>query len=242
MSSKDKTLATFQIDRSKWTKFKKLAGNQSASSVLVQFIEKFLDNPRILEQSNYSETSKIEYQSIMDSRIKAIENQLSVIEAHDKELTVDLRANYITNLELTEILDRLKTLEDKLSDIEESNKESVTNSATESINNLENRYKELEARLIVIEKANYQLATNLAIESINNLEANLPSSITENINIEERDNQVREALEQAESKGKVIKKQIYQKAAELLNQWEVLDKSGNQGKWTWTKVRDYFKK
>ena len=51
--SKDKTLATFQIDKSKWSKLKRSTDNRSNSAVLVQFIEKFLDNPYILENSSY---------------------------------------------------------------------------------------------------------------------------------------------------------------------------------------------
>ena len=248
MSTKDKTLATFQIDKSKWTKFKRLTGNQSASAVLVQFIEKFLDNPHILEPSSYRETTNIEHQSITDSRIKAVEERLSVIETYNKQSAINSEANYITNIELTEVLDRLKTLEDKFSIIEKSNTETVINSATESINNLESRYQELEDRLSIIESSNKQSVTNSDRESISNLEGERPSAITENINkkeqekIKERDKKISEALELAESEGKVLKKQIYQRAAELLNQWQVLDKSGNQSKWTWTKIRDYFKK
>ena len=263
--SKDKTLATFQIDKSKWIKFKRLTGNQSASAVLVQFIEKFLDNPHILEQASYGETSNLEYQSITDSRIKALEDRLSIIETSDIEKVDNLAIQSISNLET-----RYKELENKLIVIEKSNTESVINSAIQSISNLEGRSKELEDKLTIIEKYNTESVTNSAIQSISNLESKskeleqklvslegAPRSgslrdrreaITENLNkeeqekIKERDKKVREALEQAESEGKVIKKQIYQRAAELLNQWEVLDKSNLQGKWTWTKVRDYFKK
>ena len=208
--SKDKTLATFQIDKTKWSKFKRSTGNQSASAVLVEFIEKFLDNPHILEKSDYDEATNIEHQSITDSRIKALEDRLSVIEEYNRESAID--------------------------------------SVREYISNLETRYKKLESKLSIIESSNHQSVTNSDRKHINNLESECPSAITENINkkeqekIKERDKKVSEALKQAESEGKVIKKQIYQRAAELLNEWNVLDKSGNQGQWSWTKVRDYFKK
>ena len=242
--SKDKTLATFQIDKSKWSKFKRLTGNQSASAVLVQFIEKFLDNPHILEQYSYGETSNIEHQSITDSRIKALEERLDIIETSNEQSAINTEANYITNLELTEILDRLKTLESKSSDIEKSNLESVINLAIQSISNLEGRYKELEDKLSIIESSNHQSVTNSDREYISNIESAHPSAITEHINQEERDQKVGEALELAKSELGVSarKKVLQEKAAELLNQWQVLDKSGNQSKWTWTKVRDYFKK
>ncbi len=187
MSAKDKTLATFQIDKTKWSKFKRLTGNQSASAVLVQFIEKFLDNPYILEQSNYDETSNIEHQSITDSRIKELEERLEIIETYNEESAINPEANYITNLELTEVSDRLKTLEDKFSVIEKSNTESVINSATESISNLEDRYKELKDKLSIIESSNKQSVTNSDRESISNLEGERPSAITENINKEEQE-------------------------------------------------------
>ena len=267
MSAKDKTLATFQIDKSKWSKFKRLTGNQSASAVLVQFIEKFLDNPHILEQSSYGETSNIEYQSITDSRIKALEDRLSVIEAYNKESESNLARESISNLE-----NKYKELEKKLSVLENSNPDSVINSARKSIINLEVRCKDLQDRLSIIESSNHQSVNNSIIKSINNLESksqeleqkllkhlevskqdikdtpqnNYISSIEAKVKagIEERDNKVREALEQAELElgTSAQKKVLRERAAELLNEWEVLDKSGNQGKWTWTKVRNYFKK
>ncbi|MGK7956613.1 MAG: recombinase family protein [Crocosphaera sp.] len=164
--SKDKTLATFQIDRIKWTKFKKLTGNQSASAILVQFIEKFLDNPNILEQYSYRETSNIEHQSITNSRIKNLEDKLSVIEKYNTESAINSARESISNLEA-----RYKNLEDRLSIIEKSNTESVISSATESISHLETRYKGLEDRLSIIESSNNQSESNLDRESINNLES-----------------------------------------------------------------------
>ena len=86
------------------------------------------------------------------------------------------------------------------------------------------------------------------------LEGDRPSAITENINKEERekkviskeerDNKVSEALEQAESElgTSAQKKLLQEKAAELLNKWNVPNKSKKIGNWSWTKVRDYFNK
>ena len=191
--SKDKTLATFQIDKSKWSKFKRLTGNQSASAVLVQFIETFLDNPHILEQYSYCETSNIEHQSITDSRIKALEERLTSIESYNKEVATDSKTNYITNLELTEVSDRLKTLEDKFRVIEKSNLESVIDSARESISNLEFRYKELEDRLKIIESSNQQSVNNLDRESINNLESEHLSALAES-NIKSHEEAIKEII------------------------------------------------
>ena len=264
MSVKDKTLATFQIDKKQWNKFKRLTGNQSASAILVQFIEKFLDNPHILEQSNYGETNNIEYQSITNSRIKAFEERLSIIETYNKQSAINSEANYITNIELTEVLDRLKTLESKFSVIEKLNTESAINSAIQSIINLEVRCKELDNKLSIIENSNKQLVTNSDRESINNLEGDHP---TEKINKEQlekindesylKEVKVKDSekpkmpvtddlfLKCLEEKVKKMvdanTKDIYQATAILLNQRCILTKS-KIGEWTWTKVKDYFKR
>ena len=204
MSRKDKILATFQINKSKWSKFKRSTGNRPASAVLVEFIEKFLDNPNILEQSNYGEKSNIEYQSITDSRIKTLEDRLKIIEAYNKEPIINSKTNYVTNIELKEILDRLKTLESKFSVIEKSNLESEINSAIQSISNLENRYKELKNKLSIIESSNHKSANNSDIESINNLEEEHPSALTEKINQEEIPDKVRSLSTGTELTGKQL--------------------------------------
>ena len=157
-----------------------------------------------LDCSNSSCPNQLVVCYITDSRIKAIEERLSVIESDNQQSAVNLEANYITNLELTEVLDRLKTLESKFSIIEKSNTESVINSARKSIINLEVRCKELDNKLSIIESFNKQSVTNSDREYINNLEGEHPSALTKKINQEEIPDKVRSLSTGTELTGKQL--------------------------------------